>query len=129
MNPSPSAKTNAARAETIRCNITISPPRHPADEALGAWAAAVHGLYAAATVYAHPDERARSQARRRFEERLLAICQPDLNNPRAPQRTLCARIEKHLAELFVFVAHPEVPPDNNAAERSLRHLVGHAAFR
>ena len=26
MNPSPSAKTNAARAETIRCNITISPP-------------------------------------------------------------------------------------------------------
>ncbi len=26
-------------------------------------------------------------------------------------------------ELFVFVSHPETPPDNNAAERSLRHLV------
>ena len=28
-----------------------------------------------------------------------------------------------MKELFVFVAHPEVPPENNAAERSLRHLV------
>ena len=26
-------------------------------------------------------------------------------------------------ELFVFVAEPAVPSDNNAAERSLRHLV------
>lgn len=26
-------------------------------------------------------------------------------------------------ELFVFVREPDVPPDNNAAERALRHLV------
>ncbi len=39
------------------------------------------------------------------------------------QRTLCARILRHLEELFVFVGLPEVPPDNNAAERSLRPLV------
>ena len=26
-------------------------------------------------------------------------------------------------ELFILVAEPDVPPDNNAAERSLRHLV------
>ena len=32
-------------------------------------------------------------------------------------------MENHIKELFVFVAQPEVPPDNNAAERSLRHLV------
>ena len=30
---------------------------------------------------------------------------------------------KHVKELFVFMAEPEVPPDNNAAERSLRPLV------
>jgi hypothetical protein len=40
-----------------------------------------------------------------------------------PQRGLCQRIERHLADLFVFVADPAVPPTNNAAERSLRHLV------
>ena len=39
------------------------------------------------------------------------------------QRKLCARILRHLEELFVFVAEPMVPPDNNGAERSLRHLV------
>jgi hypothetical protein len=32
-------------------------------------------------------------------------------------------MERHLAELFVFVADPAVPATNNAAERSLRHLV------
>ena len=41
----------------------------------------------------------------------------------APQRVLCERITKHLADLFVFVEDPDVPSTNNAAERSLRHLV------
>jgi transposase len=96
---------------------------HPTDEALGTWAAAVHALYAEAVAFVDPDERARVRAMRRFEERLLAACRPFLGDKAAPQRTLCARVERHSAELFVFVAHPEVPPDNNAAERSLRHLV------
>lgn len=96
---------------------------HPADETLGAWAAAVHVLYADAVAFGHPDPRQRRRALRRFEDRLLAVCQPFLERPEAPQRVLCARIARHLSELFVFVAQPEVPPDNNAAERSLRHLV------
>ena len=44
---------------------------------------------------------------------------------------LCRRIERHIkslprtgyGELFVFVAQPEVPSDNNTAERSLRPVV------
>ena len=96
---------------------------YPQDQALGTWAAAVHGLYAEARAFGAADPRQRVRAARRFEDRLLALCQPFLAAPQAPQRTLCARIEKHLAELFVFVAHPAVPADNNAAERSLRHLV------
>ena len=36
---------------------------------------------------------------------------------------LCRRIERHIKELFIFVVEPAVPADNNAAERSLRHLV------
>jgi hypothetical protein len=96
---------------------------HPTDQALGTWAAAVHGLYQDARAWSHPDPRARVQAARRFEDTLLARCQPFLSGPAVPQRTLCERIERHLSELFVFVAHPEVPSDNNAAERSLRHLV------
>ena len=52
-------------------------------------------------------------------------------DPSAVQAKLCRRIERHIkslprtgyGELFVFVAEPEVPSDNNAAERSRRHLV------
>lgn len=32
-------------------------------------------------------------------------------------------LEKYKQELFTCVDHPGVPPDNNKAERSLRHLV------
>ena len=54
---------------------------------------------------------------------MLVICQPFLDDPSATQAKLCRRIERHIKELFVFVAEPEAPADNNAAERSLRHLV------
>ncbi len=40
-----------------------------------------------------------------------------------PQRGLSARILRHLESRFVFVTEPAVPATNNAAERSLRHLV------
>ena len=56
-------------------------------------------------------------------KRLLKVCRPFPEDPPAVQGKLCRRIEQHIKELFVFVSHPETPPDNNAAERSLRHLV------
>ena len=58
-----------------------------------------------------------------YEAELGALCAPWLGQDAAPQRGLCARITAHLSELFVFVEDPAVPPTNNAAERSLRHLV------
>ncbi len=41
----------------------------------------------------------------------------------APIHTLGERIERFLPELYVFVARPEVPSDNDLAERSVRPLV------
>lgn len=35
------------------------------------------------------------------------------------------RYRKHRASLFVFLHHPQVPPDNNASERALRNSVIH----
>ena len=58
-----------------------------------------------------------------LERRLLSLCRPCLDDPAAAQARLCRRIQRHIKELFVFVAQPEAPPDNNAAERSLRPLV------
>ena len=58
-----------------------------------------------------------------LERELLSLCQPFSNDDTAPHAKLCRRIERFIKELFVFVSHPGVPADNNAAERSLRHLV------
>ena len=80
--------------------------------------------------WAHPCS-SQGQALLRDIHDLLAICQPFRHDPSATQAKLCRRIERHLkslprtgyGELFVFVAEPDVPSDNNAAQRSLRHLV------
>ena len=74
-------------------------------------------------IFTHPQARRRRTAQLAWERQLLAICQPFLADPSAVQGKLCRRIERHIKELFVFVAEPDVPADNNPAERSLRHLV------
>jgi transposase len=105
--------------------------QHRADAGVRGWAKAVHALFTRAAAFADPDPAARRQAQRGFEGELAALCAPFSGGDdgdragadRAPPAPLCRRIEKHLAELFVFVADPTVPPTNNAAERSLRPLV------
>ncbi len=96
---------------------------YPDDAPLGRWADAVHDVYEKAKAFTLPSERPRRRAQLALEQRLLALCQPYRDDPSAVQAKLCRRVEKHIKELFVFVAEPETPPDNNAAERSRRHLV------
>ncbi len=101
------------------------------DAPLARWGAAVHRLYEEAKAFSHPQAQRRRAAQLALEQKLLAICQPFLADPPAVPAKLCRRIERHIksrprtgyGELFVFVAEPDVPSDNNAAERSLRHLV------
>jgi transposase len=95
---------------------------HAAEAGVVGWATAVHALYERATASC-PLPADRERQRRAYERELLALCQPYLADAAAPQAGLCRRIEQHLTELFVFVADPAVPADNNGAERSLRHLV------
>jgi hypothetical protein len=96
---------------------------YPEDARVAAWAAEVGAVYRQAVAFQGVSARERQWARRRFEHRLLGLCQPYLAVPTAPQRRLGARIERHLSERFVFVVEPGVLPANNAAERSLRQLV------
>ena len=100
--------------------------QHRDDAAVQGWGDAVHALYQRATSSAaasDPNPRARRQQRQAYETELGALCAPFVGVAAAPQRVLCERITKHLGELFVFVEEPDVPATNNAAERSLRHLV------
>ena len=104
--------------------------KHKKDQSLRKWAAKVKGIYERAKGYIGPSpkltrveqqaERVRRQ--REFEQELLKVCRPHLKKKRVQSR-LCERIERFLPELFVFVADPRVPADNNAAERSVREVV------
>ena len=96
---------------------------YPDDTPLARWADAVHGIYDRAKAFTHPQAKRRRTAQLALERQLLAFYQPFRHDPSATQAKLCRRIECHIKELFVFVAEPAVPSDNNAAERSLRHLV------
>jgi transposase len=96
---------------------------YPADRALRRWAHRLQRLYAEAVACQAADDRARRQAQRRFEQRLVRLCQRHADDPTAVQGRLSRTLLRHLPERFVFVADPAVPPDNNAAERSLRPLV------
>ena len=103
---------------------------YPEDAGLSRWARAVRQLYDSAKTCAAADDRtvsgyqqSVSPSQLMLESWLLSLCRPFSNDEMAPHAKLCRRIERFIKELFVFVSHPEVPPDNNAAERSLRHLV------
>lgn len=96
---------------------------YPDDAGLTTWAGQVRAVFDAAQAFGSADARTRVQAQQRCEARLAAVCAPFATDPTAVQAKLCRRIQRHLSELFVFVAHPDVPADNNAAERSVRPLV------
>ena len=100
------------------------------DKGVKKWAQAVKSIYEEAKGYKGPSHRLgpveqkaeRVRRQRQFEQELMRVCRPHLKKKKA-QSTLCERIERFLPEMFVFVADPRVPSDNNAAERSVRHLV------
>ena len=74
-----------------------------------------------------PDARCRAtnklaQTKAAFQEEAMALARPFLNRD-VPQRVLAQRIERFEGELFTFVEYPDVPSENNAAERAIRPCV------
>jgi transposase len=104
--------------------------QHPEHAEVQQWAKDVKAVYDRAVAYAGPDpslppakqEAARRKQQRALEQELWQLCAPYAHTA-SPLQTLCNRVERFLPELFVFVARPEVPADNNLAERSVRPLV------
>lgn len=60
-------------------------------------------------------------ARQRLDARLQHLIESPWQNPHA--RRLIKRLRRHAQEMFTFLDHPEVPFDNNHAERSIRPAV------
>jgi len=83
----------------------------------------VRKVYDRARAFVSADPRARVRAQQRCEQALAQVCRKPAADPTAVHGCLSRRMLRHLSELFVFVAQPEVPADNNGAERCVRHLV------
>ncbi len=58
-----------------------------------------------------------------FERELLEVCKPYVGVKSAVQRILGKRMTDFIAELFAFVSCPDIPSENNAAERAIRPAV------
>lgn len=86
------------------------------------WAKQVRSLYDRANAFSHPDRKVRAKARVGFQEEVVALAAPFLKTT-LPQTTLCKRLLQFENELFTFVEFPQVPSENNAAERAVRPRV------
>jgi hypothetical protein len=96
--------------------------KHPGAAGVQVWVDGVVAVYRDAKAFSSADRRTRVLAREHFQARVSALARPYARTD-LPQHVLAERIERFLPELFTFVEHPEVPSDNNAAERSLRPPV------
>ncbi len=116
-----------------RCWVHLLRDLHALKEAHGAtaevlaWAAAVRQLYEDAQTWLHehptPSAAARTQQYLRLHTRACVLGQQYALEPAQPCAVLAKRLLRHQDELFQFVLLPEVPADNNLAERSIRPLV------
>ena len=92
------------------------------DETVASWADGLKDVYERARAFAGEGPKDRWSRRILLEEEIHRLCEPHLRSE-SPLRVLAQRFEDHLVELFMFVQHPEVPSDNNGAERALRPAV------
>lgn len=99
--------------------------KNPDMPELQEWKDSVMDVYhrAKLTVDEEHSSLLRSRLEAGFEEELLLLCRPFVGNKAVPQRVLAERMTNFIAELFVFVADPKVPSENNAAERAVRPAV------
>jgi hypothetical protein len=92
---------------------------------IASWVESVVSVYhrAKESVKAEHTELERSRLKTGFEAEVLALCKPYIGVKTAVQRVLAERMEDFIGELFTFVADPQVPSENNAAERAVRPAV------
>lgn len=95
---------------------------HPTHPDVVAWVDSMLDLYHRAKQYKSNNPKRRIRARERFQAELTKLAEPHARSD-CPQRILAGRAERFMPELFTFVEHPEVPSDNNAAERAIRPCV------
>lgn len=99
--------------------------KNPDLPGVAVWVDAVKSLYHRAKDCANRPyaELERSRYKLGFERELIERCRAYVGDKSAPERVLAQRMTNYISELFAFVANPEIPSENNAAERAIRPAV------
>lgn len=95
---------------------------HPDDPVVRAFSDSVRQIFKEAKAFKSARPKERILAREAFQERLYRLALGYARRE-GPVRLLALRITRFAEEMFTFVEHPDVPPDNNAAERAIRPAV------
>lgn len=74
------------------------------------------------TVLDRPDHACRKRAIASFRRKLTELSLPASDDPKK-LATLKHTLRKNIDSYLTCLSHPGIPPDNNKAERALRHLV------
>ena len=96
--------------------------QNPKNAGVVAWSKEIHDLYREAKDFRSPHIKERVSARLGFEKRMLDFAAPYARS-HLPVSVLSKRLVQFEKELFTFVEYPEVPSENNPAERSVRPCV------
>lgn len=102
-------------------DVSALKQKHPSEEVL-AWAGKLRLLYEQARAFRSNDPKARARERVRLQRETAALAEP-YEYACLPQSVLCKRLLQFESQLYTFVEFPEVPSENNAAERSVRPTV------
>ncbi len=86
------------------------------------WAKRLRELYDRAKSFQSKDPSVREAVAFAFQRELVSLAS-GYSGTGLPQSTLCQRLLSFANELFTFVWRPEVPSENNAAERAIRPRV------
>ena len=94
---------------------------HPS-EGVRIWAAKLRSVYEEGKRFGARMRKARARERVRLQGETTALASPYVNAC-LPQSVLCKRLLQFESEMYTFVEFPQVPSENNAAERSVRPTV------
>lgn len=101
--------------------------KHPHEPGVQQWAEAVKQVYEDAKTWVSEKPQALPKQRRRqrslFQQQIEHLGEPFAGVEGIAQKTLAQRLVRFSPELFTFVEYPQVPADNNAAERAIRPNV------
>lgn len=95
---------------------------YPDDKGVADWVLEIRAIYERAKQYKTNRPRERPRMRAQLQAELIAVAMPYAKT-KTPQAKLANRIIRYEPGMFTFIKHPDIPSDNNAAERSLRPSV------